>query len=114
MHYCFNAPPLHASSHASSCACAAPLTVHTHLMCLRPFQSHGSTPLLLACKNNKLSTAKILLDHNARVNATTRLKATPLIAAASHGHAAVVRLLLTAGADREMRVSKHNARGVGI
>lgn len=57
-----------------------------------------------------MSTAKILLDHNANVNATTRLKATSLIAAASHGHAAVVRMLLTAGADREMRVRAMRAR----
>jgi len=65
---------------------------------------HGSTPLLLAAKNNRPSTAQLLLERNANINATTRLKATPLIAAASHGHAAIVKLLLAAGADRSMQI----------
>lgn len=67
-------------------------------------QSHGSTPLLLACKNNRLSTAKMLIERHCNVNATTKLMATPLIAASSHGHAAVVKLLLVSGADRTMSV----------
>ena len=66
--------------------------------------AHGSTPLLLASKNNRSSTVKLLLEKNANVNATTRLKATPLIAAASAGHAGVVRQLLAAGADRNMQL----------
>ena len=66
--------------------------------------AHGSTPLLLASKNNRLSTVKLLLEKKANVNATSKLNATPLIAAASAGHAGVVRQLLAAGADRNMQI----------
>ena len=38
------------------------------------------------------------------MNATTKLKATPLIAAANQGHAAIVNLLLSSGADCSMSV----------
>ena len=62
-------------------------------------QSHGSTPLLLACKNNRLATAKFLIESQCNVNAKTKLMATPLIAASSHGHVEIVKLLLAANAD---------------
>jgi len=66
--------------------------------------AHGSTPLLLACKNNRLSTVKVLIESKANVNATTKLKATPLIAAASYGHVNVIKLLLASGANQNLGV----------
>ena len=60
--------------------------------------------MLLACKHNRLSTAKLLIERRCNVNAVTKLKATPLIAAATHGHANIVKLLLASGADRHMSV----------
>ena len=68
-------------------------------------QAHGSSALLLAAKNNRVSTVKLLLDQKADVNTRTKLNATPLIAASSHGHADVVKVLLAAGADRTISVT---------
>ena len=83
---------------------AAPSDESAHARAPPSPQSHGSTPLLLACKNNRFSTAKLLIEANSNVNATTKLKATPLIAAASHGHAGVVKLLLASGANPNMGI----------
>ena len=82
---------------------AAPNDTQDSRVCVRS-QTHGSTPLLLACKNNRLSTAKLLIEQQCNVNARTKLMATPLIAASSHGHATIVKLLLASGADRNMSV----------
>ena len=51
-----------------------------------------------------MSTAQLLIERQCNVNATSKLKATPLIAASSHGHVAIVKLLLASGADRSMSV----------
>lgn len=46
----------------------------------------GKTSLIIACRDNRPTTAKLLLSHNADPNAKTRLGATALVAAATHGH----------------------------
>ena len=48
--------------------------------------SEGKTSLIIACRDNRATTAKLLLSHNADPNAKTRLGATALVAAATHGH----------------------------
>ena len=46
----------------------------------------GKTSLIIACRDNRPTTAKLLLSHNADPNAKTRLGATALVAAATQGH----------------------------
>ena len=48
--------------------------------------SEGCTPLIIACRDGRPTTAKLLLSQSADVNTKTRLGATALIASATHGH----------------------------
>lgn len=50
----------------------------------------GCTPLIIASRDNRPTTVKLLLAHNANVQAKTKLGATALFAAATHGHAGAV------------------------
>jgi len=72
--------------------------------------------LHLMAKRNDLAAVKWLLDHGADPNARWAhwdAEVTPLHLAASQGHADVLRLLLTAGADASIRDSKHDGDALG-
>jgi len=59
------------------------------------YDSHGrTTPLGVACEQQRMQIIQILLEHGADVN-----KGAPLYYAANQGHIDVVRLLLDQGAD---------------
>ena len=48
--------------------------------------AEGCTPLIIASRDNRPSIVKIMLSRKANVHAKTRLGATALFAAATHGH----------------------------
>ena len=51
----------------------------------------GRTPLIIASRDNQQKLCKLLLSHGANVNAKTKLGATALVAAATHGHSSARR-----------------------
>ena len=57
-----------------------------------------SSPLIVACDNNKCETVELLLARGANINFSSRFY-TPLLAACRQGHVDVVRLLLEKGAN---------------
>jgi ankyrin repeat protein len=61
----------------------------------------GETPLILACRNSHLEVARVLLEHDADIEArdTGGTDWSPLESASSKGHVDVVRFLLDHGAD---------------
>ncbi|CAK1595983.1 unnamed protein product [Parnassius mnemosyne] len=61
--------------------------------------SHGLTPLHVACIHGKAAIVEILLDMGADVNATDLNESIPLHYAASRGHQNALLLLLHSGAD---------------
>lgn len=68
----------------------------------------GYTPLhiLIATSKPRLELIKILLDHNAPVDATTQTGTTPLHLAVYNGHRAVVELLLKYKANPALKNKK--------
>lgn len=64
--------------------------------------SHGWTALLRASHHGNEAVARILIDHNADIEARSPSKATPLIYAAETQHEALVDLLLIRGAIVEV------------
>ena len=56
-----------------------------------------SSPLIVACDNNKCETVELLLARGANIDFSSRFY-TPLLAACRQGHVDVVRLLLEKGA----------------
>jgi ankyrin repeat protein len=52
----------------------------------------GRTPLIITARDNRPTTTKLLLSQNANVNAKTKLGATALIGAATHGHTGALTL----------------------
>jgi hypothetical protein len=66
--------------------------------------SGGWTALFRACWHGQHAAAKVLIHAGADLN-TTKAKYTPLMAAARFGHYAVVRELLTNGADASLTTS---------
>jgi ankyrin repeat protein len=76
----------------------------------------GSGVLQLASKRNDLAAVTWLLEQGANPNglwAHWDADVTPLHLAAWQGHAGVVRLLLAAGADPNIRDSKHDGDAMG-
>ena len=61
------------------------------------------TPLHEACKNGRLKTVQILLNHGAPIMARDKWQWTPLHRAAQGGHLEVVRYLIEQNADLEAR-----------
>eukprot|EP00966_Prymnesium_polylepis_P318321 7352238-Prymnesium_polylepis.1 len=61
----------------------------------------GSSCLLLAAYENRLSAMRLLLEHAADINLPRNSGATPLYAAAQEGHAEAVQMLIAFGADIE-------------
>ena len=72
--------------------------------------------LHLMAQRNDVGAVKWLLAHGAHVNgrwASGGADVTPLHLAASRGHAEMVRLLLGAGADPDIRDSMHDGNAIG-
>ena len=64
----------------------------------------GAMPIHLAAASNYLGALQGLLDRRAQdVHAKTNIGITPLMMAATEGHAEAVRLLLNSGADRTLK-----------
>lgn len=64
----------------------------------------GAMPIHLAAASNYLGALQALLDHRPQdVDAKTNIGITPLMMAATEGHAEAVRLLLQLGADRALK-----------
>jgi ankyrin repeat protein len=64
----------------------------------------GAMPIHLAAASNYLGALQALLDHRPQdVDAKTNIGITPLMMAATEGHAEAVRLLLQLGADRTLK-----------
>src|ERR1700693_2208058 len=61
-------------------------------------EGDGSTALHWASYRDDLESADLLIRAGAKVNATNDLGVTPLWAASQNGNAAMVRMLLNAGA----------------
>lgn len=60
----------------------------------------GETPLMLAARNGNVDAIRVLLDHQAQVNAKEELRGTTaLMWAAEQGHPEAIRLLIQHGAD---------------
>ena len=70
-------------------------------VCVNWKAAEGETALVAACEGGHLECARLLLDHGAQVNPTSRLfpACTPLFRAANGGHATLCKLLLEHGAD---------------
>lgn len=63
----------------------------------------GWTPLHYAATGGNLEVLRLLLDHDAYIDAQSPNRTTPLMMAARHKHPDVVRLLIEAGADPTAR-----------
>eukprot|EP00854_Cymbomonas_tetramitiformis_P014662 gene14662-17323_t len=63
----------------------------------------GATPLHAASCNGHFSVAKLLLDHQAEINAQKCDRSTALMMAACNGQLAIVELLLQRGADVSLK-----------
>ncbi|XP_045130241.1 ankyrin repeat family A protein 2-like isoform X1 [Portunus trituberculatus] len=61
--------------------------------------SHGFTSLMWACHYGQLPTARLLLQHRAKVNMEGEDGETALLLAASNGHHEIVKLLISCGGD---------------
>jgi ankyrin repeat protein len=63
-------------------------------------EPNGETPLMLAARSGDLDSIKLLLDHNAQIEAREKLRGTtPLMWAVSESHPAAVKLLIDRGAQ---------------
>lgn len=65
----------------------------------------STTPLLLACRENRINTAQFLLDHKANVNGKTNNGWTPLIDACARGNITMIRFLLKNKADVDVQTN---------
>ncbi|KAM7214558.1 hypothetical protein V8F06_010040 [Rhypophila decipiens] len=90
---------------------------------------HGSTPLHIAAKEGQLESARLLLEHGASVDAideanyddsdsefhseeeSLQRQHTALRKAAKHGRLEMVRLLLSRGADANLKLSCTSSKG---
>jgi len=69
--------------------------------------SLGASALHYAMKNGSLEVAKILIEHNARVNAKDVDAMTPLMWACEHGRLDCVKLLIRKAADPSAKDKSH-------
>jgi ankyrin repeat protein len=65
--------------------------------------TYGQTPLYLACGYNMIESAKLLLDAGASPDGSRNGEHIPLQIAAARGHAEIVRMLIKAGAEIDLR-----------
>jgi ankyrin repeat protein len=71
------------------------------------FVRDGSTPLYIACQENKLSVVKYLLSKTANIEATFKSGFTSMYIAAQKGHLEIVKCLLENGARVNAAAGKH-------
>ncbi len=72
-----------------------------HLAASLPFSQDGGSPLYFAAEKGNVEAVRELLKCGAEVDKFNVHRATALHAASANGHAAVVSLLLAAGANIE-------------
>jgi len=69
----------------------------------------GETPLMIAARTGKLDAVKLLIDHQAGVNAAEEFRGqTPLMFAAAENHPEVAKFLIEHGAEVNARSRKFN------
>lgn len=66
----------------------------------------GATPLIAALANNRIESAKLLMDNDADVTLRNECNVGALMIAAADGQADIVRILLEKGADPNASVTK--------
>jgi len=64
-----------------------------------PCDKCGCTPLHWSSRDGHLGVSRVLLDHDANVNARMQNYLTPMHLSAGNGHLEIVKLLLERGAD---------------
>ncbi len=67
---------------------------------------HGDCPIHHASRNGDTEIVRVLIDHDADVNAANERGQTVLYCAGGHGHLDTVRLLLENNADRNVKFTK--------
>jgi|GEM_PF-7120117 len=74
------------------------------------YYNYNISPLIVACKNNKIEAVKLLLKYNANPNYQDKNTNTPLLVAAENDSINIVRLLLEYKADVSIKDSEdHDA-----
>jgi hypothetical protein len=68
-----------------------------------PAGHHHWPPILHAVHKDRAAAVRLLVEHGADVNATTKTAFTPLMMAAVYGNAEMVKLLLSVGADPNLK-----------
>lgn len=68
----------------------------------------GKTALFLACRDNQVGLARLLLQHGANVDLANAKGTTPLLIASLNNHRDVVSLLLASGANLAHKDAKGN------
>jgi hypothetical protein len=67
---------------------------------------HDKTPLMVSAESGDEATARVLLDHEARIAVTDKNKQTALHFAAVKAHNQMIKLLFHRGADKEAKDGK--------
>jgi ankyrin repeat protein len=70
-------------------------------------RASGDTPLHLACLNGHITTAKLLLDKGAKINANNKKGETPLMSACRNRHTEIATLLLSKYYDNAAETGVH-------
>ena len=72
------------------------------------FKSHSTSKGLWRCADVQVEVVKILIENEANVNLATADNWTPVHDAARGGHVAVLRALMAANADMQVRHQLHD------
>jgi ankyrin repeat protein len=84
---------------AAAALAAACLISASVVFAADPVDANGSTPLLVAARNDDAAQVKQLLKAGANPNVRNKLDTTPLLEAAFHSNSEIIEALLDAGAD---------------
>jgi ankyrin repeat protein len=73
--------------------------------------SHGSTPLLVACQNGHWRTVRLLLDQGANLEHRDKRNRTALALASVAGHVDTVRILMERGSGIQLGLQWETSKG---